>query len=150
MNFKSILSVLLAILFVLPGGFGLFFFETIVQDWVQSDFVVTGAFAAVGFVFLLYSVTGITLSVLLLGLWLRTYRTDWSRKASLGLALFEAAVLGLLAFMLRTYDFVILDVISFAPLVLFVLVVPGVLIGVLPALLYWFRGPKNNNSPNAT
>ena len=143
MTFKNILSAALAILFAAPGVIGLVFFEAIVQDWVVSGFVVSGAFAALGSVILLYSVTGITLSVLLLGLILRRYKTDWARKFSLGLALFELALLRLLTLMMRTYDFVLLDIISFAPLVLFVLVVPGVLFGVLPTFLYWLRGASS-------
>ncbi len=140
MTSKNIFNVLLAILFAVPGVIGLIFFEAIVRDWVVGGFVVSGAFAAFGSIVLLYSVSGITLSVLLLGLLLRSYKTDWSRKISLGLAIFEFALLCLLTFMMRTYDLVFLDIVSFAPLVTFVLVVPGALIGVLPAFLYWLRG----------
>lgn len=146
MTFKNIFSVLLAILFAVPGVIGLIFFEAIVRDWVVSGFVVSSTFAAVGSVILLYSVTGITISVLLLGLLLRTYKTDWARKISLGLAIFDFALLCLLTFMMRTYDLVFLDIISFAPLVTFVLVVPGVLIGVLPTFLYWLRGGSEAKS----
>ena len=140
MTFKNIISAVLAILFAAPGAIGLVFFETIVQDWVVSGFVVSGAFAAFGSIILLYAVTGITISVLLLGLLLRTYKTDWSRKISLGLAIFEFALLCLLTFMMRSYDFVFLDLISFSPIVTFVLVVPGALFGVLPPFFYWLRG----------
>ena len=145
MTFKNILSAALAILFAAPGVIGLVFFEAIVQDWVQSGFVVSGAFAALSSVILLYSVTGITISMLLLGLLLRSYKTDWARNLSLGLSVFDFALLLLLTIMMRTYDFVLLDVISFAPLVLFVLVVPGVLFGVLPTFLYWLRGGSKTN-----